>query len=59
MFSIISNYLIMAVVAAAWCAIIILSITLLIYLLRIARWYINKNQIPPLFGRKNKKNSEE
>ena len=55
MFSIISNYLTMAAVIAAWCIIIVLSITLLIYLLRIAKWYIKKKDIPPLFGRRNKK----
>ena len=53
------NYLFMFAVGVAWCAVIILAVILLIYLVRIARWYINKNDIPPLFGRRKKKDSEE
>ena len=53
------NYLFMFAAGAASCAVIILAVILLIYLVRIARWYINKNDIPPLFGRRKKKDSEE
>ena len=53
------NYLTMAVAAAAWCAIIVLAIMLMVSLLRIARWYIKEHNIPPLFGRRNKKDREE
>lgn len=53
------NYLFMFAAGAAWCAVIILAVILLIYLVRIARWYIKEQNVPPLFGRKNKKDSEE
>lgn len=53
------SHLLMAVMGFAQFLIIILAVILLVYLVRIARWYINKNDIPPLFGRKNKKDSEE
>ena len=41
------------------CAVIVLAVILLVYLLRIAKWYIKKNDVPPLFGRSNKKDKEE
>ena len=53
------NYLFMFAAGVAWCAVIILAVILLIYLVRIARWYIKEHNVPPLFGRKNKKDSEE
>ena len=53
------NYLIMFAAGLAWCAVIVLAVILLIYLVRIARWYIKEQNVPPLFGRKNKKDSEE
>ena len=53
------NYLFMFAAGVAWCAVIILAVILLIYLVRIARWYIKEQNVPPLFGRKNKKDSEE
>ena len=53
------NYLFMFAAGVAWCAVIILAVILLIYLVRIARWYIKEQDVPPLFGRKNKKDSEE
>ncbi len=49
------SHLTMAVGAVLGYAVIIMSFILLIYLLRIAKWYIKKNDIPPLFGRRNKK----
>lgn len=49
----------LALSSVAWYAIIILAVILLVYLLRIARWYIKKNDIPHLFGRRNKKDTEE
>ena len=53
------NYLIMFAAGVAWCAVIVLAVILLIYLVRIAKWYIKKNDIPPLFQRKRKNNTEE
>ena len=53
------NYLFMFAAGVAWCAVIILAVILLIYLVRIARWYIKEQNVPPLFGRKNKKDNEE
>ena len=53
------NYLFMFAVGVAWCAVIILAVILLIYLVRIARWYIKEQDVPPLFGRRKKKDSEE
>ena len=53
------SHLTLALSGVAWCAIIVLALILLIYLVRIAKWYINKNDIPPLFCRKSKKDAEE
>ena len=53
------NYLFMFAVGVAWCAVIVLAVILLIYLVRIAKWYIKKNEIPPLIGRRKKKGTEE
>ena len=53
------NYLFMFAAGVAWCAVIILAVILLIYLVRIARWYIKEQDVPPLFGRRKKKDSEE
>ena len=58
-FGVFISNLMMAVGAVVGYSVIIMSFILLVYLLRIARWYIKKNEIPPLFGRKNKKDIEE
>ena len=56
--TIISHFL-MAVMGVAQFLVILLAVLLLVYLLRIARWYIKEQDVPPLFGRRNKKYSEE
>lgn len=53
------SHLLMAVMGFAQFLIIILAMILLIYLVRIARWYIKEQNVPPLFGRRKKKDSEE
>ena len=53
------SHLLMAVMGVAQFLVIILAVILLIYLVRIARWYIKEQDVPPLFGRRNKKDSEE
>ena len=53
------NYLFMFAAGVAWCAVIVLAVILLVYLVRIARWYIKEKDVPPLFGRRKKKDSEE
>jgi len=53
------NYLFMFATGVAWCAVIVLAVILLVYLVRIARWYIKEKDVPPLFGRRKKKDSEE
>ena len=53
------NYFIMFAAGVAWCVVIVLAVILLVYLVRIARWYIKEHDVPPLFVRRKKKNSEE
>lgn len=53
------NYFIMFAAGVAWCAVIVLAVILLVYLVRIARWYIKEHDVPPLFVRRKKKNSKE
>ena len=53
------NYLFMFAAGVAWCAVIVLAVILLVYLVRIARWYIKEQDVPPLFGRRKKKDREE
>ncbi|MBR5292402.1 MAG: hypothetical protein IKU32_05720 [Clostridia bacterium] len=58
-FGTVFNYFIMFAAGVAWCAVIVLAVILLVYLVRIARWYIKEHDVPPLFVRRKKKNSEE
>ena len=53
------GYIFMFAAGVAWCAVIVLAVILLVYLVRIARWYIKEHDVPPLFVRRKKKNSEE
>ena len=53
------SHLFLALMGVAQFLIIILAVLLLVYLLRIARWYIKEQDVPPLFGRRKKKDSEE
>ncbi len=52
------SHLFLAIMGVAQYVIIIAGVILMVYLLRITRWYIKKHNVPPLFGNKIKKDKE-